>query len=179
VLAADGATKRDCTALVGCTWNAEKRRVEVVYCRVWRPDNGQPLSLTETVGPEIVRLQQTYKVAGVYYDPFQMQAIAELCRKAGVVMVEFPQTSRRVQSDTYLHQLLWGGNLAHYGDPVLREHVTSALTKQSERGQRIVKELTTSKVDGAVALAMAALGANELLTQGLGYMTTRENPFYG
>jgi len=179
VLAADAATKSDCTALVGTAWNAETKKVETVYCGVWRPGDGQPIKLTETIGPEIVRLNQQYRVAAVYFDPFQMMAIAEMCRKAGVVMVEFPQTSRRIQSDTHLHQLIWGNNLAHHGDPELKEHVTNALTKSNERGQRIVKELSSLKVDAAVALAMSALGTVEMLAGYTGTMAVQPNVFFG
>ena len=154
--------------------------MEQVWSQIWRPDDDRPLKLTETVGPAIVALHRKYKVKAVYYDPFQMAAIAEMCQKAGVKMVEFPQTSRRLESDKYLHDLLWGGNLAHYGDPTLKEHVTNAMTKETERGLRIVKELSSRKVDGAVALAMACLGALEVLAGGAGreIEILAENPFY-
>jgi phage terminase large subunit-like protein len=177
VLGADAATKADCTALVGCAWNAERRRVEVLYCRVWEPRDGRPLRLTETIGPEIVRLSQEYHVAAVYFDPFQMVAIAELCKRVSVRMVEFPQTERRIQADTHLHQLIWGGNLAHYGDPALKAHVINALTKPNERGLRIIKE--RGSVDAAVALSMATLGAVELLASAPARkLQAAHNPFF-
>ena len=178
VLAADAATKSDCCALVGVTWNVAARRFEVCFVQVWRPEDGRPLKLTKTLGPEIVRLHQAYNVAGVYYDPFQMAAISEICQGAGVNMVEFPQTARRVQSDKHLHDLVWGNNLAHYGEPTLGEHITNAMVKESERGLRIVKELSSAKVDAAVALAMAALGASELLIEQDAGMVAKANPFY-
>lgn len=178
VLGVDAATKHDCCALAATTWNAEKKRVELVYSKIWYPDDGQ-IVLIDTIGPEIVRLHQTFYVAAVYYDPFQMAAIAEMCKRVGVEMVEFPQTSRRLQSDTLLHDLLWGGNFAHYGDPELKQHITNALTKETERGQRIVKELTIKKVDGAVATAMSALGTVETLTTHTSGMEGATNPFFG
>jgi len=179
VIAVDAATKADCTALVACGYNAEERRVEVLHSRAWHPPASGAIQLTETIGPEIVRLHRDYRVAAVLYDPFQMAAIAEMCRRAGVRMVEFPQTARRVQADTHLYQLIVGKNLAHYGDVTLREHITNAMTKSTERGQRLVKELSSAKIDAAVALSMAALGAVEALAGERAIMTTAKNLFYG
>lgn len=179
VLGADAATKDDCAALEGTTWNKELRRVDHVCSSIWYPEPGEPIKLTETIGPEIVRLHQEYNVAACYYDPYQMAAIAEMCTKAGVNMVEFPQTTRRVQSDKHLHDLIIGGNLAHYGDPELKEHVTNAMAKTSERGIRIMKEYTPKKVDATVALAMSALGTKEVLVDDeSSEMQAEENPFY-
>jgi hypothetical protein len=179
VLGADAATKSDCCALVGTTWNDEKKKVEQIYAQIWEPQDGRPIRLTETIGPEIVRLHQEHKIMGCLYDPFQMAAIAEMCERAGVKMIEFPQTSRRVQSDTHLHDLLWGGNFAHYGDPVLKQHVTNAMAKsQGERGIRIVKEMSSMKVDGAVGTSMSAMGCVEILAGHTGAMTITVNPFY-
>jgi hypothetical protein len=180
VLAADAATKSDSCALVGTTWNETTKKVEQVSCDVWEPEDGTPIKLTETIGPRIVELSQKYKVMAVYYDPFQMAAIAEMCKRAKVEMIEFPQTSRRVESDKHLHDLIIGGNIAHYGDPTLKDHVTNAMAKsQGERGIRIVKELSSKKVDAAVALSMSALGCVETLAGGRSDdMRTAKNPFY-
>ena len=179
VLAADAATRSDCTALVGCTWNPTAGRVEVIYASIWQPGGGEPLRLTETLGPEIARLHREYRVVEVLYDPYQMAAISELCRRAGVPMTEFPQTGQRVQADTHLHQLIWGGNLAHTGDPILRQHVLGAMAQASERGLRITKALAAGKVDGAVALSMAAFGAVERLAGArAGRIRPARNPFY-
>lgn len=179
VLGVDAATKSDCSAVVACAWNDTTKKVEEVFTKIWQPDGREPLKLTETVGPEIIRLHQAYRVAGVYYDPYQMAAIAEMCVRAKVAMIEFPQTSRRVQADTHLHGLIWGGNLAHHGDPGLGAHILNALTKETERGRRIIKEISSAKVDAAVALSMAALGAVEMLAGGeSAVLVTARNPFY-
>lgn len=178
VLAADAATKNDSTALVGCGWNEAEKQVEVMYSRVWT-QHGSPIRLTETLGPEIIRLHREHKVAAVVYDPFQMAAVAEICQREGVNMVEFPQTTRRVEADTRLRQMIIGGNLRHYGDPQLREHVINAQAKLGERGLRIIKEQTNLKVDAAVALSMAAQSAVELLANARpSVLRVGENPFY-
>jgi phage terminase large subunit-like protein len=180
VLGADAAVKSDCTALIGTTWNPENKKVEVLFSMVWTPDGKNPLSLRKTIGAEIVRLHREHRIEACYYDPSQMATISEMCQEAGVKMVEFTQNSNRVTSDTHLHQLLWGGNLAHHNDPVLKKHVTNALSKkQGERGLRIVKELSSMKIDAAVALAMSALGAVEVLAKApSSQMEQHVNPFY-
>ena len=178
VLGVDAATKSDCAAVVGVTWNADKKRVDVVFVRVWYPEESEPIKLTETVGPEIVDLHEKYNVLAVYFDPYQMAAISEMCTRAKVTMVEFPQTSRRLQSDKNLSDLVWGKNLAHFGDETLGEHMTNAIAKTNERGLRIVKELSKKKVDAAVALSMAALGVQEV-GEDSGEMHGTSNPFYG
>lgn len=178
VLAADAATRSDCTALVGCTWDGARGVVEVVYGHIWQPQEGTPLQLTATIGPEIIRLHRQHRVIGVMYDPYQMVAIAELCKREGVPMVEFPQTARRIQSDTHLHGLILAQRVRHYGDPRLREHVLSAALQPSERGVRLTK-IGSGPIDAAVALSMAAHTAVEAL----GSIDHRNvqaarNPFY-
>jgi len=95
-----------------------------------------------------------------------------------VRMQEFPQTARRIQSDTHLRDLLWGNNLEHTGDVLLQAHVTNAMAKVSERGVRIIKEQSSAKVDACVALAMAALGAVEQLALHSSTVEIAPNPFY-
>ncbi len=178
VLGGDAGIKSDSCALVGVTWDEASKKVQALYCRIWKPEPGYPVQLTKTIGPEIVELARLYHVVAVAYDPYQMAAIAEMCRDAKVNMVEFPQTTRRIESDTHLHSLAWGNNLEHIGDPVLTEHVTNALAKANERGMRIVKEMSSAKVDAAVALAMATLVAVELLTEHTGKFEMQKNPFF-
>lgn len=179
-LGVDAATKKDCLALVACAWNAEKRRVDVVYSRIWEPTDGEPIKLTQTIQPELIRLQQNYRVVGVHYDPYQMAAVAENATKEKVRMIEFQQGGDRITSDGYLRDLVIGGNLAHYGDPRLREHVINAKAKSTERGVRIVKELANNKVDAAVALSMAVWGVKtHIVGEAPATMETGENPFYG
>lgn len=180
VFGVDAATKSDCAAIVGTTWNAEKKRIDVVYVKIWTPELGTPLKLTQTIGPEIVRLDEEYHALGFGFDPFQMVAIAELCRQKDIEMIEFPQNARRIQSDTHLRELIIGNNLAHTGNPELAQHIANAVTRSNERGVRIDKEGNSQKVDAAVALSMSALLLIELLRESTkGKMSADTNPFYG
>ncbi len=177
VLGADAATKRDCTALVGATWNWDLERVEVVYSRIWEPQ-GVEFDLRE-LGEEIVRLHRAYPglIVKLLYDPYQMSVIGKMLADAGVAVEEFVQTNRRTQADTNLRDVIVGKRLAHFGDEQLRQHVTNAVAQESSRGVRIAKEKTTLKIDGAVALSMAVLGAMDETVSD--EMVVRRNVFYG
>ncbi|MCE7949446.1 MAG: hypothetical protein DYG88_18675 [Chloroflexi bacterium CFX4] len=174
VFGVDAATHADSTALVGCAWNAEREQVEVVYCRVWTP-HGQPLNLTETIGAALAELAQTCRIAAVYYDPYQMIAIAEQAARQGVPMVAFGQGSARVQSDSHLRAILNAGRLRHTGAVALRDHILNAALKHAERGVRLVKG--SGRIDAAVALSMAALGAVQRLGSPA-HAQMLSNPFY-
>jgi hypothetical protein len=164
VLGADASTSRDLTALVGCVWDAEARRTEAVYCRVWKPERGlfrggkPTVDLEQAIGAEVLRLHRAGAVASVTYDPYQLHSVALAWEKAGVCCVEMPQTGARVEADQALYDAIIGRTLAHHNDPVLTEHVQNAVAVETTRGFRLAKEKTTRKIDAAVALSMAHHG---------------------
>jgi phage terminase large subunit-like protein len=159
VLGADASTHRDCTALVGVTYNQDLKTVDVVYCKVWRPAArlvGKPtIDLDLTIKSEIQRLNTKFRVGGVLYDPYQLHSIAMNLRDAGVHMVEMPQTAQRVEADQALYDAIIGRTLRHFGHPDLTEHMINAVAIESPRGFRLAKEKASRKIDAAVALSMA------------------------
>ena len=52
------------------------------------------------------------------------------------------------------------GRLSVYPDAELRQHVMNAVAIETPRGWRLAKEKSTRKIDGAVALSFACVGAN-------------------
>ena len=84
-------------------------------------------------------------------------------------MEEFPQSPERMaNASENLYRLIETGQLAHDGDPLLRAHVVAGITKETERGWRLVKDPKLSRpIDALIALAMAAMPA--VADQG-GYM---------
>jgi len=178
VLAADAATKRDCSALVAAAWNDELERVEIVWCKVWRPEAGE-FDL-RILGEQVVALHRAYPglLVKVVYDPYQMSVISTLLAEAGVQVEEFTQTTQRTAADTNFRDLVVGKRLAHCGNPDLRQHVVNAVAVETSRGLRIAKEKTTLKIDAAVAASMAAYMAVEALGYG-DEVKVVSNPFYG
>lgn len=161
-LGADAGTKHDAAALVGCTWNAERRRVELAYVRQWLPEKlseiagpgGMDLDLT--LGAEIVRLNRENVVKSVACDPWQMSQILNRLSRSGVKVDEFPQGGRRAEADQALFDAITSRSLATFANPTLRVSISKAAAKESARGFRLEKRPGD---DLAVALSMAHLGA--------------------
>ena len=186
ILAADAATSSDTAALVGVTYNADRERVEVVFTRVWRPERGElrggkpTIDLAGTLGAEVDRLEaEGYRISGIAADPYQLHSMLLAWEKAGFRVIEFPQGGKRIEADQGLYTAIVSQSLAHYGEPVLGEHVLNAVAVETPRGFRLAKEKTTLKIDAAVALSMAHHTALELLKgRRSGQLTLNPNPFY-
>ena len=165
VLGADASTSRDLTALAGVVWNPDAGRTEVVYSRTWYPETGAyrqgkpTIDLSATIGDEVLRLHDLGAVDLVTADPYQLHTCILAWEKAGIKVIEMPQTGTRVEADQSLYDAILGKTLAHCGDPVLTEHIQNAVAVETPRGFRLAKEKTTKKIDAAVALSMAHHGA--------------------
>lgn len=173
ILAADASKNRDCTALVGVVVreNPENKRspfVDLAYVRIWEPTLDPELGvvlvdLDKTVGEELDRLAEDrrIRIRCVAYDPYQLHSIMITFAKAHkrINVVEIPQTDRRVQTDTNLGDLIKQKRLRPFFHTRLREHVLDAVAKERPRGIRLDKESTSKRIDGAVALSMAAWAA--------------------
>jgi len=179
VIGLDAATKDDTCAISGVGYNRDSKRYEQRSFKLFRPDKGA-ISLTETVLPELRRLHATKRVKAVYFDPFQLAAIAEICRREGMNMIEFPQMSQREASDTFFYECVKGRNFAHYGDKDLKEHVTNAvaIVKPERDTIRLDKKQSGKKIDGAVATSMALYGAREQFSKQPGNFKAIENRFF-
>jgi phage terminase large subunit-like protein len=89
-----------------------------------------------------------------------MVAVAQRLQRAGVKMVEYPQSSPNLTAASQnLYELIKGRNLVAYPDAAIRLAVSRAVAIESPRGWRIAKEKQSHKIDVVVALAMAALAA--------------------
>jgi phage terminase large subunit-like protein len=106
-------------------------------------------------------------VKAVLYDPWRFQRSAEILGEEGLPVVEFPQSPERMaNASENLYRLIETGCLVHDGDPVLRAHVVAGITKQTERGWRLVKDPKLARpIDALIALAMAALPAAQNLVR--------------
>jgi len=88
-----------------------------------------------------------------------MVAVAQRLQKAGLPMVEFPQSvPNRTEASTNLYELVKGGNLTVYVDEASRQAVHQAVALETSRGWRIAKEKQAHRIDVVVALAQAAQG---------------------
>ena len=154
---ADASTKRDSTALVAVTWDEAQKRVRLVTHKVFQPSPDEPLDFENTVEATIRDLRRRFQLRGVWYDPFQMQAVAQRLQRDGVRMVEFPQSVPNLTTaSSNLYELIKGRNLVVYPDDSVRLAVSRAVAVETTRGWRLTKEKASHKIDVVVALAMAA-----------------------
>ncbi len=141
-------------------YDRSTKRVRVVKHSIFQPSPDNPLDFEQTVERTLLDLCRSFYVRQVFYDPYQLVAVAQRLQKARVPMVEFPQSvGNLTEASSNLYDLIQGRNLTVYPDPALRLAISRAVGIESGRGWRITKEKASHKIDVVVALAQAALGA--------------------
>ncbi|MEW6048641.1 MAG: terminase TerL endonuclease subunit [Bacillota bacterium] len=166
VLGVDLGLKHDSAAVVATTWDEPSARVYLVGSRVFVP-TGDALDIEATVEAAILDFASRFRVVEARYDPWQMQRSAQELARAGVPMVEFPQTSDRLSRATVaLWELLRDKRLVAYPDGAMRAALLRAVAKETPRGVRLAKEKAGHRIDPAVALAISALGTLEVFGAG-------------
>jgi phage terminase large subunit-like protein len=161
IIGVDIGISHDTCAVVGVM--KDKDKIKLACHRKWQPTKKNPIDLEETVEAYVKELDKGYTVSEVRYDPYQFHRSAMTLQKAGVNMVEFPQTTDRLTAMSQnLYDLVKGGNLVLYRDNEMKQHAQKATAKETPRGWRIVKKKASHKIDLIIALAMAALGATKI-----------------
>jgi phage terminase large subunit-like protein len=159
-LGVDASVKRDSTAIVATTWDWETKKVRLVAHRIFQPSAADPIDFEMAVEGTIRNFAGRFSVREVRYDPYQMQAVAQRLERAGVRMVEFPQSVPNLtESSTNLYELVKGRGIVLYPDDAIRLAFNRAIAIETSRGWRIAKEKASHKIDVVVALAMSAHGA--------------------
>lgn len=155
VYGVDGAVSHDCFAIVGVSRRGEVCYVR--YTRVWAPPKGGHIDFAD-VEAEVRRLQREAKAQFFFYDPYQLEDMAQRMNRAGVGWWEpFSQSTDRLEADIELHRRIVTQTLRHDGDPLLRQHVLNADAKIDPEGHRlrIVHRAPNAPMDAAVAASMA------------------------
>jgi phage terminase large subunit-like protein len=88
----DASVKRDSTAIAVVTFDRQAQRIVLVRHRIFQPSAKAPLDFEKTIERTLRELMKRFAVRGVFYDPYQMAAVAQRLQAAGVRMREFPQT---------------------------------------------------------------------------------------
>jgi hypothetical protein len=156
----DASLKRDSTAILAVTWDRVEQRARLVTHRVFQPSPDDPLDFEATIEATLQDLRKRFSMREVYYDPWQMQAVAQRLQRGGLRMVEYPQSVPNLTaSSSGLYELIKGRNLALYPDAGIRQAVQRCVAIETSRGWRIAKEKTSHKIDVVIALALACHGA--------------------
>jgi phage terminase large subunit-like protein len=159
-VAIDAGVKRDSTAIMTVTFNKDMQKVVLVVHRIFQPSVKEPLDFEATIEHHVRELMKRFAVRGVFYDPWQMVAVAQRLQQAGVPMRECPQSSGYLtEIGTNLFELIKGRGIIAYPDPDVRLAISRAVAVESSRGWRIAKEKAAHKIDIVVALAMACHAA--------------------
>lgn len=155
----DASVKRDSTAIVATTWNWATKKVRLVAHRIFQPSPSDPLDFEATIEGTVRDFAHRFSVREVRFDPYQMQAVSQRLTRAGVKMVEYPQSVPNLtESSTNLYELVKGRGIVLYPDADIRLAFNRAIALETTRGWRIAKEKASHKIDVVVALAMAAHG---------------------
>src|SRR5262249_38351235 len=88
----DASVKHDSSAIAVVTFDRQAQRVVLVNHRIFQPSAREPLDFDATIARTVRDLMRRFAARGVYYDPYQMAAVAQRLQQAGVPMREFPQT---------------------------------------------------------------------------------------
>ena len=156
----DASVKRDSTAIAVCGWDAEKKRCQLLWHRIFQPSPKNPLDFESTVEASMLEVRDRFHLLEVRYDPYQLVAVAQRLTAAGLPMIEFPQSVPNLtEASTNLYELIKGRNLQVYVDDEIRLSISRAVAVETARGWRIAKEKQSHKIDIVVALAQAAYGA--------------------
>lgn len=133
--------------------------------------NGGIKSSLPQVEAELRRIMDTYDVAKMNFDAWQMRDTANRLEAEGFPMVEFPQNdAHMVPACGAVYDLVNARGIVHDGDKTLREHVLNASVKHCARGGwRFTKPPTaggtqmdqTKKIDACIAMTMAVAGFQE------------------
>jgi len=158
----DASIKHDSTAVVACAFDQHTNKTRLLWHRVFQPSPDAPLDFEATIERSLLELRDRFNVQAVWYDPYQMTAVAQRLTAQRVPMVEFPQTMPNLtEASQNLYDLVKGRNLQLYPDADMRIAVSRSVALEDShwRGWRIAKEKAAHKIDVIVALAQAALGA--------------------
>ncbi len=166
-IAVDAGIKRDCTAVMGVTFDPKIGKVILLFHKIWKPIKGEPLDLDITLDPFIRKAWKDYNVKEIACDPSQLLQMKKRWEKDGMKVYEVTQAGKEMtNASQLLFDLFHDQNFWAYPDEEIREHLRNSMAEQTSSGLRIVKDksnrrMEEKKVDAAVALAMASYRAIE------------------
>ena len=156
-VAIDASVKHDASVVLACSYDYERKATRLVNHKVFQPSPDQPLNFEATIAMTVKDWCNRYNVRAVYYDPYQMVALAQRLQAVGLPMAEFAQTVPNLAAiGSNLYALIRSNSLIVYPDADLRLAISRAVSKETERGVLITKAKASHKIDLVVALAMAA-----------------------
>ena len=150
----DVGIKRDSTAVVAVQKDATGHLHATA--RFWVPTEDNPVDISDVM-QHIRDLARAYDVQAVSFDPKLFAYPATMLSDEGLPLIEIPQSVERMTAVLgSLLELIKRGELHHDGDELLRRHVLNAVPRYNERGFTLQKSKSRGRIDGAIALGLAA-----------------------
>ncbi len=154
-VACDASHKRDATAGIAVGWHKDGYPFLVRH-GLWVPTKDEPVIPEDTLGPWIDVVRQDFDVRRIVCDPNHMETMILRLMARGLPVEEYLQTTDNLtRAGDALYTYTRQGLFVMYPCPNLDKHVLAATAKETAKGWRLTKELATSQIDMAVALAMA------------------------
>lgn len=148
----DVSRVRDSTAVVALQERPDGRWQ--AKAKIWQPTPGDPVDVTDVM-EQIRRLDKTYRIREVGYDPRLFELAATALTDEGIPMVKFEQSVERMTPAIGdLYEAIKRGEVAHDGDPQFTSQILNAVPRYNERGFTLAKAKSRGKIDAAVALAI-------------------------
>ncbi|MBZ0320268.1 MAG: phage terminase family protein [Anaerolineae bacterium] len=177
VIGVDAAVSSDSTAAVAVTLYHDT--VIELETQIFLPPAEGKMDYALTLKPALEAMFRRYGVVCVAYDMHQLHDFMTQLGKvySGIPLYAFGQGAERLKADTALLYRIHQRRLRHSGDPTLRQHIQNADAKEELGGEaiRIVKRKAGKKIDGAVALSMAAYQISLIAEAGVGATVVYES----
>jgi phage terminase large subunit-like protein len=88
----DASVKRDSTALIAVTIDKKSQMLRLVHHRVLTPTPDEPINFEDTIERTILAWKNQYALRKIWFDPYQMAAVAQRLTKMKINVEEYPQT---------------------------------------------------------------------------------------
>lgn len=166
----DGATAGDSYAIVAYQERKNKRGTMVGYTKSWifdTPDEDTGHYPLNQIMELIAGVCQEHYPEVVGIDPNRMIVMSsQLNDVYGIETVSFAQNNATMcQATSIVMNLVKDRRLKLKGQRKLRQHLENTVEEEREPyGTRFGKDSRKSKIDGAIALAIAALAYNKLVS---------------
>lgn len=166
----DGATAGDSYAIVAYQERKNKRGTMVGYTKSWifdTPDEDTGHYPLNQIMELVAGVCQEHYPEVVGIDPNRMIVMSsQLNDVYGIETVSFAQNNATMcQATSIVMNLVKDRRLKLKGERKLRQHLENTVEEEREPyGTRFGKDSRKSKIDGAIALAIAALAYNKLVS---------------
>src|SRR5262249_16318671 len=80
----DASVRRDSPPVVACTYDKKAQTLRLVAHKMFTPTPGDPINFEDTVEATLFEWRKRFVLRKVWFDPFQMEAVAQRLAKAGI-----------------------------------------------------------------------------------------------